>query len=509
MPAVARCIIYVRLSSYSATDNTLSPEDQEARCRAYAAAHGLEVVRVVRDLNVSGSDKGLRLDRPGLVEVREAIASGAVSRVVFARLDRLARNVRDFVTFADDAKAAGVALVSVAEGLDLSTPFGNFAAQVLAAFAEMEAAVIAERGEKGRAAKIAARRWVSSVAPYGYVSVPHPGGKGRGLALAPAEVKVLKECADRILRGEPTTAIARDLNARSVPRQGITPDTGKPSRKPGKWTASTLARIFRGEAILGHMVANGAPVLDPATGLPEVVWEPALDAATVGRVRAALDSWSEARSGWSHAAPVDHRPDRLLSGGAIVCGSCLRPMRTATLQGDDHYRCHSRGESIPCPAPSTVLASKVEAHVAGEFLAFAGSLPVFRVKEGTDHDAMARLRAARAALEGMGHALAHEEDPAAFAALLARRTALLATVKEATEAVQRTERRVEATGRTTAEEWADGGVLERRALLRDALDCVIVRPIGRGHHRRPVSERLEVRWGTEEDAARDLAAQVA
>ncbi|GAA1429401.1 hypothetical protein GCM10009616_11390 [Microlunatus lacustris] len=92
-----RAVIYVRVSSLSRDDPSTSPERQLESCSQYAASKGWQVVRVVRDLNVSGSAGGLRLQRPGLVEIRQLW--GSVDAVIVARLDRLARSVSDFDSF--------------------------------------------------------------------------------------------------------------------------------------------------------------------------------------------------------------------------------------------------------------------------------------------------------------------------------------------------------------------------------------------------------------------------
>src|SRR4051812_26452288 len=47
------------------------PARPEAACRAYCEAKGWIVVDVVSDLDVSGSDKGLRLYRPSLDKIRK------------------------------------------------------------------------------------------------------------------------------------------------------------------------------------------------------------------------------------------------------------------------------------------------------------------------------------------------------------------------------------------------------------------------------------------------------
>ena len=174
--------MYVRLSSHRGeSDPSTSPARQEESCRAYCLAKGWEVDAVVSDLDVSGSDKGLRLDRPGLRTIRDRWAD--VQVVIFAKLDRLARNVIDFREFADEAAANGVALVSVAESLDLTTASGKFVATILAAFAEMEAATIAQRTSDGIDATRRLGRWAGGNPPYGMKIVP--ASDGPGFILAP------------------------------------------------------------------------------------------------------------------------------------------------------------------------------------------------------------------------------------------------------------------------------------------------------------------------------------
>jgi site-specific DNA recombinase len=92
---------------------------------------------VIEDLDVSGSDNGKRLDGPGLRKIRQRWDEFDV--IIFAKLDRLARNVIDFRAFAEEAAEHGAALVSVDESLDLTSPSGKFVATILAAGSQHEA----------------------------------------------------------------------------------------------------------------------------------------------------------------------------------------------------------------------------------------------------------------------------------------------------------------------------------------------------------------------------------
>ncbi len=55
---------YVRVSTEDQADNGISLEDQKTRIKAYATAHGLELVRIASDKGVSGKTisrrRGLR-----------------------------------------------------------------------------------------------------------------------------------------------------------------------------------------------------------------------------------------------------------------------------------------------------------------------------------------------------------------------------------------------------------------------------------------------------------------
>jgi DNA invertase Pin-like site-specific DNA recombinase len=79
--------------------------------------------------------------------------------VVCWRLDRLGRNLRHLITLLEDLQSLGVAFVSLAEGIDATTPAGKLQMHILGAIAEFERARIAERVKAGlRRAKANGKR---------------------------------------------------------------------------------------------------------------------------------------------------------------------------------------------------------------------------------------------------------------------------------------------------------------------------------------------------------------
>src|SRR5213078_55801 len=65
------------------------------------------------------------------------------------RLDRLGRNLKHLITLLEELQALGVAFVSLAEGIDATTPAGKLQMHILGAIAEFERARIAERVRAG------------------------------------------------------------------------------------------------------------------------------------------------------------------------------------------------------------------------------------------------------------------------------------------------------------------------------------------------------------------------
>ena len=130
-----RAAIYARVSTLDQ-----EPENQLAELRRYITARGWTAVEYV-DQGVSGAkDRRPALDRL----VRDA-KRRQFDVVACWRLDRLGRNLKHLITLLDDLQALGVAFVSLAEGIDATTPAGKLQLHILGAIAEFERERIRER----------------------------------------------------------------------------------------------------------------------------------------------------------------------------------------------------------------------------------------------------------------------------------------------------------------------------------------------------------------------------
>src|ERR1700751_6223282 len=79
--------------------------------------------------------------------------------LVVWRLDRLGRNLKHLITLLEEFQALGIAFVSLAEGIDATTPAGKLQMHILGAIAEFERGRIRERVVAGlRRAKAQGKR---------------------------------------------------------------------------------------------------------------------------------------------------------------------------------------------------------------------------------------------------------------------------------------------------------------------------------------------------------------
>ena len=76
--------------------------------------------------------------RPGLDQLRADVRARRLGRVVIWRLDRLGLTAKGLSTFFDVLRQSGVNLISLSEGLDLSTPEGRRTVRLMASLGAYE-----------------------------------------------------------------------------------------------------------------------------------------------------------------------------------------------------------------------------------------------------------------------------------------------------------------------------------------------------------------------------------
>ncbi|NFD31004.1 resolvase [Clostridium botulinum] len=111
------------------------------------------------------------------------------------KIDRIARNIVDFVNVYNELEKHNIKLVSITEGFDPSTPLGKLIMMILASFAEMERENIRQRVKDNMKELAKAGRWTGGNVPFGYISkrIDEGNKKATYLVLDTLKENLIKE----------------------------------------------------------------------------------------------------------------------------------------------------------------------------------------------------------------------------------------------------------------------------------------------------------------------------
>src|SRR5207237_5800541 len=93
--------------------------------------------------------------------------------LIVAKFDRLFRSVADAAQTIVDFEKRGIELAAIAEGFDMTNPFGRAMAQIASVFAELERAMTRERTKAAMNVKRARNERISHHVPYGWNEGAH------------------------------------------------------------------------------------------------------------------------------------------------------------------------------------------------------------------------------------------------------------------------------------------------------------------------------------------------
>lgn len=128
---------YCRVSTLLGQDiaHQLTPIQQ------FAAGRGLSIVASYDDEGISGT----KMRRPGLDRLIRDARLGKFKVVIVAALDRIGRNLVGTLELFLELQHYGVAVISLREAIDFTTPMGKATLAIFAAIAELEGALTRER----------------------------------------------------------------------------------------------------------------------------------------------------------------------------------------------------------------------------------------------------------------------------------------------------------------------------------------------------------------------------
>jgi len=157
---------YVRVSQEKSV-HKFGLDAQTNDVNRYVEYRGWRPASIYREEGVSG----YRRDRPELERLLADARAGRFDVVVFPSIDRAARSVADMIDIDAILRDANVGVIFVREGVDTSSPMGQFFRNVCASVAQFEGELMYERLTKGKLRKAALGGYIGGHLPFGYKSV--------------------------------------------------------------------------------------------------------------------------------------------------------------------------------------------------------------------------------------------------------------------------------------------------------------------------------------------------
>jgi site-specific DNA recombinase len=305
---VVRYAVGVTRISVDRPDQT-STETQRTAIEDYCRLRGYELVKVIEERGRSAYKGSPKLVGPN--QALQMVQAGAADAVVCWRIDRVARRTKDLLDFLTELERAGGSFASTQELFDTSTPSGKAIVTIIAALAEMESAVKAERTQAWHDHRRLNGATPTGRNPFGYRRVRN------GLAIIPDQAELIRNGAMATLKGASLYEVASYFNAmqdeRTFTRKGI-------------------------RRILMNPTTAGLREGDEGRFLPSDSWEPILDRATWD----ALQEWfADPRR---HVTTGPKR--RWLLTGIMECGECGTGMSITSNGNGPRYACEKCKRSI-------------------------------------------------------------------------------------------------------------------------------------------------------------------
>lgn len=438
-------------------DSFISPQVQRDQITRWADFREVAIVDWHTELDVSGG----KARRQGLELALERVEAGTVDGLVVAKIDRFARSLTaalDAIKRIDDA---GGTFVSVAEGIDPSTPTGKAMQNLMLVFAEFELDRVRENWREARRRAVERGVHVSSRTPTGYER------GADGILIPGASAPKIAEIFNARSAGASWSELAKIMD-------GVPSPYGSTI-----WTNRALSHLVKNRAYLGEARSGDFHLADAHEPLVEAeIWQAAQRPA---------------------GAPSPAKGTTLLSGllRCAGCRYCMKPTKMKTRRGERvrMYHCRGRRSAGVCERRSAVLGSVVEPWVVERFFAQIDSLGAMREnsssgiakaqkrRDGAERELVAYrdeslidVIGSEAYLDGLRiRAAALDEAEAALAR--ARDDAGLAEIPDVA---------------TLRETWPDLTIPEQRQLLSAAIDCIFLRSVDQANV--PVSDRALILW---------------
>jgi len=247
---------YIRVSSEEQAQHGISVDAQREVLKAWAVMRQAGDIALYEDPGFSGKNT----DRPALQRLLADVRAGRISALVVWKLDRLSRSLRDTLAIIEDnLQPRGVALHSVTESIDTSTPSGRMMLNILASFAQLEREQDSDR-------VVMAHKHLAHECRYlgGHVALGYRVGEDRRFELDPATAPIVRRVFEMYLSRSGYAPILDYLNA----------EAARFARRRSPWGKSDLNYLLANEMYAGTYIRRLGTDKRSKVTAPEVIRVP-------------------------------------------------------------------------------------------------------------------------------------------------------------------------------------------------------------------------------------------
>jgi site-specific DNA recombinase len=331
---------YGRVSTQGQAADGTSSGEQKRIIQAECERNGWSLVSFYGDDGFSGKND----NRPGLQELIRAAKEKKFDGVMFTKLDRLGRNIRDIMNICHKLhEEHGLEIICVEQPqMNTKGPYGKLMLSLLAIFAEFERDIIRERTDNGRKSRWKTNKSIMGSLPFGY-------------GFNDSKEICIKEEQAAIYHRIVSLYLGQRLSVMDIANRLIEEGATTPGRYGNRWNHVTVSKILQNEAYTGRKVYNrnkfelrtaksSGSQYFARTKTPKdagewitVTYPPLISEDRFGEIQALMKSKVK-------------RPKRKCSGieghflldkNLLYCGECgARMVKRVTAKGEFNYHCY-------------------------------------------------------------------------------------------------------------------------------------------------------------------------
>lgn len=159
-----RAAVYLRVSTEEQSREGFSIDAQKTECMRHIALKNYELYDIYTDAGLSAKN----MKRPALQRMMADMENRSFDIVIFWRLDRLTRSVKDKSIIFEKFEKYNIDFKSIKEDYDTTTAAGRMVLNIMVSIAQGERETIGERVYMGEEQKALSGKRNGAIAPVGY-----------------------------------------------------------------------------------------------------------------------------------------------------------------------------------------------------------------------------------------------------------------------------------------------------------------------------------------------------